>query len=105
MHGLLEQLEPTLGAQEEGYRLHFFRTDKSQATGSVLIALAFFVVVFVFELNFLDRAQIAPVATIRVLFFGLSIGMLAVARGIERPAVLDRLAFIWTVGFAAQFVA
>jgi signal transduction histidine kinase/CheY-like chemotaxis protein len=105
MRALLETLEPTLGPQEAGYRLHFFRADKAQATGSLLIALAFLVVVFVFELNFLDRAQVAPVAIIRVLFFALSIGVLAAARSMERPAELDRVAFIWTVGFAAQFVA
>lgn len=36
---LLDRLEPTLGPEEEGYRLHFLSVDRAQAAGSVLIAI------------------------------------------------------------------
>jgi signal transduction histidine kinase len=105
MPGLLEELEPTLGPKEENYRLHFFRADKALATGGVLITLAFFVVVLVIEMSFLDRAQMVPVAIIHTLFFALSIAVLVLGRGITRPADLDRVTLAWTIAFVVQFVA
>jgi signal transduction histidine kinase len=102
---LLDRLEPTLGSEEEGYRLHFLSVDRAQATGSVLIALALVLGVFVLELNFFGRQQLVPIAIVRVLFFAFSGVLYLSARGIENPAALDRASVIWTTGFAAQFVA
>jgi hypothetical protein len=57
----LERIEPTLGPEEESYRRHFLRTDRAQATGSVLITLALVVLVFALELNFFGRQQLVPI--------------------------------------------
>ena len=102
---LLDRLEPTLGSEEAGYRLHFLSVDRAQAAGSVLIALALVLGVFVLELNFFGRQQLVPIAIVRVLFFTFSGVLYLSARGIENPAALDRASVIWTTGFAAQFVA
>jgi signal transduction histidine kinase len=102
---LLDRLEPTLGSEEEGYRLHFLSVDRAQATGSVLIALALVLGVFVLELNYFGWPQILPIAIVRVLFFAFSGVLYLSVRGIENPAALDRASVIWTTAFAAQFVA
>jgi signal transduction histidine kinase len=102
---LLDRLEPTLGSEEAGYRLHFLSVDRAQAAGSVLIALALVLGVFVLELNFFGRQQLVPIAIVRLLFFAFSGVLYLSARGIESPAALDRASVIWTTGFAAQFVA
>ena len=104
MRRLLDALEPTLGTDEERYRLHFFATDKTQAQGSVLLILALILAVFVFELNTLSHAQVLPIVLVRALFFAFSFAVFFVARGLDRPATLDRVALIWTTGFAVQFV-
>jgi signal transduction histidine kinase/ActR/RegA family two-component response regulator len=101
---LLERIEPTLGPEEERYRLHFFRTDKAQAAGSVALCLALMGVVFAFEINFFERDRLVPIAAVRVLFLLFSVGMLLAARRIQTPAALDRATVSWAVGFAAQFV-
>ena len=105
MHGLLGKLEPTLGPDETGYRLQFLNADRAQAMGSVVIALAFVLLVFSLELNYFGRAQLKPIATVRVFFFLFSGVMYLFAKGIATPAALDRASWIWTTGFAAQFLA
>ena len=105
MHGMIERLEPTLGAQELDYRLHFLEADKAQATGSFFIALALVFGVFVIELNFFDRQQLVPIAVVRTLFFVFSGAILLRSRGLSSPAVLDRVSWLWATAFAAQFVA
>ena len=102
---LLDRLEPTLGSEEEGYRLHFLSVDSAQAAGSVLVALALVLGVFVLELNYFGWPQILPIAIVRVLFFAFSGVLYLSVRGIENPAALDRASVIWTTAFAAQFVA
>ena len=71
---LLDRLEPTLGSEEEGYRLHFLSVDRAQAAGSVLIALALVLGVFVLELNYFDRRQLVPIAIVLMVlgFYALS---------------------------------
>ena len=71
---LLDRLEPTLGPEEEGYRLHFLSVDRAQAAGSVLIALALVLGVFVLELNYFDRRQLVPIAIVLMVlgFYALS---------------------------------
>jgi hypothetical protein len=86
---LLDRLEPTLGSEEEGYRLHFLSVDRAQAAGSVLIALALVLGVFVLELNFFGRQQLVPIAIVRVLFFAFSGVLYLSARGIENSAALE----------------
>ena len=66
MRGPLEKLEPTLGAEEERYRLHFLSADRAQATASVFITLALVVSVFALELDFFGRQQLVPIAIVRV---------------------------------------
>jgi signal transduction histidine kinase len=105
MRRLLEKIEPTLGTQEESYRLRFLGADKTQAAASILIALALVLLVFAIEIHFFDRRQIVPIAILRVLFFSFSGVMYLLAKGLSTPAGLDRASFIWTTAFAAQFVA
>jgi signal transduction histidine kinase len=102
---LLDRLEPTLGSEEEGYRLHFLSVDRAQATGSVLVVLALVLGVFVLELNYFDRRQLVPIAIVRVLFFGFCGAMYLFGRELSTPAALDRASVLFSAGFAAQFVA
>jgi signal transduction histidine kinase/CheY-like chemotaxis protein len=105
VRALTEKLEPTLGPEEESYRDHFLRSDRAQATGSVLITLALVLLVFALEIHFFGRQQLVPIMAVRVAFLALSLTILASARGIATPAALDRVTVIWTLAFAAQFVA
>jgi signal transduction histidine kinase len=105
MRALLDKLEPTLGPEEESYRLYFLQLDRAQLIASGLLMLALMILVFTIEIFFLDRQQLAPIAAIRVSFFALSFVILATTRRIERPAALDRATLVWTIGFAAQFLA
>lgn len=104
MRALLDKVEPTLGAEEEPYRLHFFPADKTQAASSALIALALFVLVFALELNFVDHRQLLLIVVTRLAFVALSVALLVASRGMVSPAALDRATLIWTVGLAAQSV-
>jgi signal transduction histidine kinase len=102
---LLDRLEPTLGSEEEGYRLHFLSVDRAQATGSVLVVLALVLGVFVLEFNYFDRRQLVPIVIVRVLFFGFCGAMYLFGRELSTPAALDRASVLFSAGFAAQFVA
>ena len=102
---LLDRLEPTLGSEEEGYRLHFLSVDRAQATGSVLVVLALVLGVFVLELNYFDRRQLVPIVIVRVLFVGFCGAMYLFGRELSTPAALDRASVIFSAGLAAQFVA
>ena len=42
---LLERIEPTIGADEEEYRRHFFATDTKQATVSAFMVLVLVAIV------------------------------------------------------------
>ena len=77
---LFQRVEPSLGAQEAAYRLHFFSTDKAQARASTALVL------------------------VRAVFVVFSFIVFWLARGINTPAGLDRATLVWTVGFATQFV-
>jgi signal transduction histidine kinase/CheY-like chemotaxis protein len=105
MRALLETIEPTLGPEEEGYRLHFFGADKTQATLGFVVALTLVFLVFVVELAYFGRAQAVPIIVVRGTFFAFSGLIYLAARGLTAPAALDRIAVIWTTGFAAQFIA
>jgi signal transduction histidine kinase len=102
---LLDRLEPTLGSEEEGYRLHFLSVDRAQATGSVLVVLALVLGVFVLELNYFDRRQLVPIVIVRLLFFGFCGAMYLFGRELSTPAALDRASMLFSAGLAAQFVA
>lgn len=105
MRALLEMIEPTLGPDEEAYRLHFLSADKTQASLGFGVALFLVFLVFVVELAYFGRAQAVPIIIVRGTFFVFSALMYLVARGPTTPAALDRAAVIWTTGFAAQFIA
>jgi two-component system cell cycle sensor histidine kinase/response regulator CckA len=105
MRALLDKIEPTLGPDEESYRLHFFRTDRAQTAGSMLITLALVLLVFALELTYFNRQQLWPIMAVRVAFFAISFAMLIAVDGMQRPAALDRATVIWTTGVAAQLVA
>jgi signal transduction histidine kinase len=101
----LDRIEPTLGPEEERYRLHFIRADRAQAMIGGLMTMALMAAVFAFELTFVGTQQILPITAVRLAFLALSFAMLvAITRG-ESPAALDRAARIWTIGFALQFIA
>jgi signal transduction histidine kinase/CheY-like chemotaxis protein len=105
MRALFARIEPTLGPEEENYRLHFFRADRAQAAGSVLIVLALMGIVFAFELHVLEHPQLVPIVALRLAFFAFSLTILVATSGTESPVVLDRAALIWTIVLAAQLVA
>lgn len=101
---LFERAEPTLGADEEAYRLHFFATDKAQARVSALVCLAIVLVVFVSELKIAPADRIGSIITVRALFFTFTLLVFALGRKINTPSRLDVATLVWTVGFATQFV-
>ncbi len=107
MGALLDRIEPTLGADEEAYRRHFFAADRAQAAGSFVLALILIAGVFALELKFLTQLQlpILSIAIIRSLFFVFCFGMYIFAKHIQTPATLDRATVLWTTVFAVQFVA
>jgi signal transduction histidine kinase len=106
MLALLNKFEPELPpAEEEAYRLHFLAADRARAVGSFGMVLVLMLGVFVLEMTYLDAAQALPVATVRVLFFVFSFGTFWLSRGPATPESMDRMSFIWTIGFAAQLVA
>ncbi|HEY2849601.1 MAG TPA: histidine kinase dimerization/phospho-acceptor domain-containing protein, partial [Gemmatimonadaceae bacterium] len=106
MLALLNKIEPTLPEAEElAYRQHFLAVDRARAAGSFAIVLALTLGVFILELTYLDAAQIAPLAVIRVLFFAFSFGTFMVARGPSSPDSVDGVSFVWSVAFVVQLVA
>ena len=76
MRALLDRIEPSLGSEEENYRLAFLQTDKALARASVLITLALVFLVFTLELNFFGRQQFIPILLVRLIFFVFSLVVL-----------------------------
>jgi len=101
---LFRRAEPTLGGEEEAYRLHFLATDRAQAGASAILCLVLVLVVFVAELNVAPAERVGTIVLVRTIFFTFSFAIFALGRRIQTPAMLDRLTLAWTVGFAAQFV-
>ena len=102
MRGLLEKLEPTLGPEENAYRLHFLSVDRTRAVGSFTLVLILTAAVFALEATYLDGAQFLKIAVVRVLFFAFSFGMYAATRGPTTPASLDRASVWWCMAFSIQ---
>jgi signal transduction histidine kinase/CheY-like chemotaxis protein len=105
IRALVDRIEPTLGPEEERYRLHFLRTDRAQAAVGGLMTLALMALVFAFEFTFVGERQLVQITVVRVAFLALSFVILVAIRGIESPAALDRAGLIWMIGFATQFIA
>ncbi len=105
MSSLIERIEPTLGGDEDAYRRHFLAVDRGRALASVTLVLVLSLAVFGLEMTYLDGAQLAPIAIVRVLFFAFSAAMYAATRGAATPASLDRASLIWWLMFSAQLVA
>ena len=105
MPSLIERLEPTLGAEEDAYRRHFLVVDRSRAMASVTLVLVVSLVVFGLEMTYLDAAQLAPLAVVRILFFAFSAIAYAATRRVATPESLDRASLIWWLLFSAQLVA
>jgi signal transduction histidine kinase len=105
MSSLIDRIEPTLGADEDAYRRQFLAADRTSAVTSATLVLILSLAVFVLEMTYLDAAQLAPVAMVRVIFFGASLWMYAALREMATPASLDRASLVWWLMFSAQLVA
>ena len=106
MCALIARIEPTsLGPDEDAYRRHFLAVDRSREMASMTLVLVLSVLVFGLEMTYLDAAQLAPIAIVRVLFFAFSAVMYAATRGEVTPASLDRASLLWWLMFSAQLVA
>jgi signal transduction histidine kinase len=102
MRGLLERIEPTLGAEEAAYRQHFLAVDRARAVGSFTLVLVLTAVVFALEMAYVDGTQFLRIAVVRILFFAFSFGMYAAARGPANPDSLDRASLLWCLAFSVQ---
>ena len=105
IRALLDRIEPTLGPEEERYRLHFLGADRVQSMIGALMTLALMALVFAFELTFVGERQLVQITAVRLAFLALSFGLLIAFRRADTPAALDRAALIWMIGFATQFIA
>ena len=98
MRALLKRIEPTLGPEEEGYRLHVLAQDRAQVTGTVLLVLLLLVAYFAIEITFLTRQQLLPIAVVRAVFFAFTGIVYLTANRLATPAALDRSLMIWSTG-------
>ncbi len=105
MRALINRIEPTLGADEDAYRRQFLAADRTFAMASATMVLVLSLAVFALEMTYLDAAHLAPVAIVRVVFFGVSISMYASMRRHATPASLDRASLLWWLTFSAQLIA
>jgi signal transduction histidine kinase len=105
MRALIDRIEPTLGADEDAYRRQFLAADRTFAMASAVMVLVLSLAVFGLELTYLDAAHVAPVAIVRIIFFGLSLWIYAAMRGHTTPESLDRASLLWWLLFSAQLVA
>lgn len=105
IRALLDRIEPTLGPEEERYRLHFLSADRMQAMIGAVMTLVIMALVFAFELTFVGERQLEQITLVRLIFLTLSLAILFVLRRAETPAALDRASLIWMIGFATQFIA
>ena len=101
---LFSRVEPTLGPDEEAYRLHFFATDRAQARASATLVLTLMAIVFALELRLAPMDRIGAITVVRSVFFTFSLVLFVSLRGLNTPAVLDRASLVWSIGFALQFV-
>ena len=102
---LLARIEPTLGPEEERYRLHYLSADRMQAIIGALMTLVIMALVFAFELTYVGGYQLVQVTVVRLIFLALSLVILVMLRRVDTPAALDRASLIWMIGFATQFIA
>lgn len=102
---MFSQIEPTLGAGEDDYRRHFFHTDKTHAKVSANIVLILAAAVTAVELSALPPELVSGVLMTRMSFFAAAFGVFLTFGRRNTPSALDRAALIFTVAYAAQFIA
>ncbi len=94
----LSLIEPTLGSQEEAYRLSFLEADKKRFSQALVFASTVFLVLICYDYIFIEiRRQFWVLSALRLLFIGGVIPFIAVSKKLKKPEHYDCAALAITL--------